>query len=367
MGNRFAQVIGAVVLGCLPHWGMAQEGSPAGVFSQVAQKAPKQAFGAAYAFGSEAPQVMVAGPRTRHGGGLVQPDSPFHIGSISKSFTATLVMQLDQEGRLSLTAPIGTYLNGPKYPLHPTWAALTLEQLLSHTAGLKANASLGEMVQRRAESPAAGRVRVLSALWQNPVPHRAGKMRYSNLGYVLAGVVAEEVTGQSWEDQVQARYGRKLGLRSLGFGAPDAANAPLGHVGIMGVKKPVAADVAEADNPAWMGPAGTIHMTMGDLARWGQVHLQACKGAAPRFLSAANCQRLWTPVSKNYGLGWIIEQPKRLGPKRWHNGSNNRWFAVLAVYPERDLVVATASNHATAQRVTKLEDKMARALVAGAR
>lgn len=367
MVYRWTRVIGAALLGFWPNWGMAQEASASDVFARTAQAAPKQALGAAYAFGNDAPTVMVAGPRSRADGRKVPPDAPFHIGSISKSFTATLLMQLEQEGQLSLSTPIGAYLNGPEYQLHPTWAALTLEQLLSHTAGLKANASMREMIQRYAERPAAGRVRVLSALWQSPVPHRAGKMRYSNLGYVLAGVVAEEVTGQSWEDQIQARFGRRLGLKSLGFGAPDTPDAPLGHVSIVGVKKPLAADLREADNPAWMGPAGTIHLNMADLARWGQTHLRACRGEVPRFLTVQNCRRLWTPVSKNYGLGWIIEQPKGLGPKRWHNGSNNRWFAVLAVYPEQDLVVATASNHATAQRVTKLEEKMARALVAGAR
>lgn len=360
-------MIGAALLGIWPHWGMAQDASASDVFARTAQAAPKQAFGAAYAFDNDRPTMMVAGPRSRNGAGAVTPDAPFHIGSISKSFTAALLMQLAQEGRVSLSAPIGTYLTGPKYALHPTWAALTLEQLLSHTVGLKANASLREMMQRHAETPSAGRLRVLSALWQDPVPHRAGKMRYSNLGYVLAGMVAEEVTGQAWEDQIQARFGRKLGLRSLGFGAPDAANAPLGHVGLMGVKKPLAPEAREADNPAWMGPAGTIHLNMADLARWGQVHLQACKGNAPQFLRAENCQRLWAPVSKMYGLGWIVEQPKGLVPKRWHNGSNNRWFAVLAVYPKHNLVVATASNHATGQRVTKLEDKLARALVAAPR
>lgn len=360
-------MIGAALLGFWPYWGMAQDVSASDVFARTAQATPKQALGAAYAFWNDAPTVMVAGPRSRNGGGAVASDAPFHIGSISKSFTATLLMQLAQEGRVSLSTPIGTYLSGPKYPLHPTWAALTLEQLLSHTAGLQVNVPLRLLAKRFAETPIVGRQRVLSELWQKPVPRSAGKMRYSNVGYVLAGVVAEEVMGQSWEDQVHARFGRGLGLTSLGFGAPDAPGAPLGHVSIVGVKKPLAANVPEADNPAWMGPAGTIHLNMADLARWGQVHLQACKGEATRFLRAENCRRLWTPVSRNYGLGWIIEQPKGLGPKRWHNGSNNRWFAVLAVYPEQDLVVATASNHATAQRVTKLEDRVARALVAGAR
>lgn len=360
-------MIGAALLGIWPHWGMAQDASASDVFARTAQVAPKQAFGAAYAFGNDTPTVMVAGPRSRNGGGAVASDAPFHIGSISKSFTATLLMQLAQEGRVSLSAPIGTYLSGPKYPLHPTWAALTLEQLLSHTAGLQANVPLRLLAKRFAETPQAGRQRVLSEIWQKPVPKSVGKMRYSNVGYVLAGVVAEEVVAQSWEDQVQARFGRGLGLKSLGFGAPDTPGAALGHVSIVGVKKPLAPGTREADNPAWMGPAGTIHLNMADLARWGQVHLQACKGQAPRFLSISNCQRLWTPESRNYGLGWIIEQPKGLVPKRWHNGSNNRWFAVLAVYPKHDLVVATASNHATAQRVTRLEDKMARALVAGPR
>ena len=99
-----------------------------------------------------------------------------------------------------------------------------------------------------------------------------------------------------------------------------------------------------ADNPPFLGPAGTMHMTVGDLARWGQEHLRGERGV-DGLLRAATFRRLHAPPRSDatYALGWVV---RREGDRRtiWHNGSNTLWYAIVAFDPEADLGVVIATN-----------------------
>jgi CubicO group peptidase (beta-lactamase class C family) len=131
---------------------------------------------------------------------------------------------------------------------------------------------------------------------------RGSKFDYSNLGYTIAGAVLERVAGKTWEELVTDRIVEPLGLKSAGFG-PQASlgkvHAPLGHVIEKGNLKAMLAG-PNGDNPLILGPAGTMHMSVLDFAKW--VAWQAGEGKRPPALVSPDAMRkLHTPVI-NTGL-----------------------------------------------------------------
>ncbi|MEJ6394251.1 serine hydrolase domain-containing protein [Gymnodinialimonas sp. 2305UL16-5] len=315
------------------------------LFDDYAARDPRFAMTAAFAIGDQAPITRVSGPQHTRSDVMVGADVLWHIGSITKSFTATIIMRLSERGLLDIDAPIAGYL--PQYAdsMHEDWQAVTLRQLLSHTSGIVANPSRFSGFRRSTPDGMAGRLEVLERLWSAPIEPNEGAFAYSNVGYALAGLVAEQVTGHSWNRLIQDEIAAPFGLESLGVGPPTGDNVPWGHRSILGLRFPVDPTDPRADNPDWMGPAGRLHASISDVIRWGQLHLRACAGQRPDFLSAESCGTMWAPREADYGLGWGIQRSDEFDATLiWHNGSNTKWYAVLGMVPERDLVVAVALN-----------------------
>jgi D-alanyl-D-alanine carboxypeptidase len=103
-------------------------------------------------------------------------------------------------------------------------------------------------------------------------------------------------------------------------------------------------DATWADNPAIIGPAGTLHLSLADLLAWGRAHLAACRGGRPDLIPAADCRAMQDPVAGPYALGWVVTDQPDGTRVVWHNGSNSLWFAMLAMVPARDLVFAYVQN-----------------------
>ena len=335
-------------------------------FATLTAKIGRRGMGAAFARGDTPPVVMVAGCRHRRSSDPIAVDAPWHIGSITKSVTASLVLRLVEQKRLALDTPIGGILGQHVDDMHPDWQAVTLRRVLSHTAGLPANVKIMQLRGRREADPTAERLSRLRALWTDPLEDGVPPFSYSNIGYVLAGVVAEQVARQSWEDLIVDEIATPLGLSSLGFGAPTGPGTPWGHRRVFGVSVPKNPGSGGADNPDWMRPAGGLHLSLADLAAWGQVQLAARQGARPDFLSGDSCAAMHTPVADDYGFGWVIQaMPGDDGTLVWHNGSNTLWYAVLAMVPERDLVVAVAMNRFDQNRGDAALEALIRAVLEG--
>ena len=348
------KLAGVVIAPLLAAPSDAQTLAPSEAFAAAAQARPNYALSLSYSLGSGEPTVMTAGPTTKAGTVPVANNARWHIGSISKSFTATLVMRLVDRGELDLDAPVEQFLSAYESQIHPDWRAVTLRQLLSHTGGAPANAPRSVMRETRDRPPYEGRRAALAAIWSDPLESSPGKFLYSNVGYVLAGLIIEEVMGVSWEDAILTEIAAPLGLSSLGFGAPTEPDAARGHRSFWGFATPVEPEDPWSDNPRWMGPAGTIHLSMDDLARWGQMHIDACAGRVPNFLSQDSCRTMQTSVASEYGLGWVVQSTQPEGSMIWHNGSNTMWYAILLIVPESELVIAIATNIAAAKPVNEL-------------
>lgn len=301
------------------------------------------ALGLVVMHAGERPAIAVDGVRVVGGETKVTPDDLWHLGSITKSFTATLVARLVEQGKVSWDDTVGARLGGAVPNIHKQYRDVTFMHLLSHRSGLQANIP-GWMFASFAAEPEdriADRLRwVKIALEQEPVGPKEETYEYSNNGFIVAGAMLESATGQSWEDLMRKEVFGPLGLKSAGFGGPqgDTPDAqPRGHRTVDGKRVAVPPD---ADNPPALGPAGRIHMSLADLATYLSVHAAGREG----FLTKASYERLHTtPFGGNYALGWVVISPEG----RWHNGSNTMWYAEAVFDRDNHTVAAVAVNDGT--------------------
>lgn len=289
----------------------------------------------------------VDGERKTGSGVPLELGDSFHVGGIAKSITATMIARLIESGQLDWSTTVGESF--PNVPIHDDWIPVTLEQLLTDTAGAPRNIPSDIKSKRPPLGPERTRARhdaVLSVLAQPPAYLPGKRNEYSNFGYVIAAAIAEQVTGKSWEELVKREVFEPLTLTSAGFGPPASPDnslpQPRGHLPSRGDK--IAMDDA-ADNTPIIGPAGCVHMSLADLTTFAAEHLRGERGEG-KLLSRETYNRLHTPALDRYACGWILDEPTSEMPYAvyWHNGSNTLWYAYLAFVPERNLVVAVTAN-----------------------
>jgi CubicO group peptidase (beta-lactamase class C family) len=272
----------------------------------------------------------------------------FHVGSIGKSMSATAIAALVEDGVMGWDDTLGERL--PDVPMDVGWSGVTLSQLLTHRASIP-SPPLTAMLNSVSEPARLREVRRETAglvLAEPPTTEPGTAFAYSNEGFMLASVMAEEATGDNWEDIMRSRVATPLGLSTLGFGAPQG-DVPWGHRKIGAIK--LSMDPAgNADNPPWMAAAGTMHMTLDDLLTYGRAHLDAGENEGA-LLSPDTFTRLHTPAMNSYAYGWVIQsrdfsadQSGVEEPVIWHNGSNTMWYAVLVLLPKRDAAIVIATN-----------------------
>ena len=294
--------------------------------------------------------AVASGVRRRGSGIPVTVDDRWHVGSITKSMTATLLAVLEDDGHLSLRDTLPALL--PDVEMADGWGGCELHHLLTHTAGAPTNFpnKVQSVWPDTAENLVAARRRFVADVLAKDPQHPCGEcFGYSNVGYTIAGHIAETVAGKPYEVLLQHRVFAPLMLTSAGFGPPqgDAPNQqPVGHVvWLRWFRSPMDPFVTRADNSPVMAPAGSVHMTIGDLARYGAVHLEGESGTSAGLLPQSTWERLHTPILDNYGCGWIRdERDSADGPVIWHNGSNTLWYALLMLLPRSNTALAFASN-----------------------
>lgn len=291
-------------------------------------------------------EILVRGRHSSRDAMPTAPDARWHIGSNAKAMTATLALVLAERAVLALDEPLAAFF--PGLNLHPDLADVPFVALLEHRSGLAANPSPGQMLDARRDRRSLPAQRAaLAAHWLARAPAQApGRFVYSNLGYMVAGAAIEARTGEDWFDLLQAHVLAPLGIESAGLGAP-AGDAPEGHRSFLGMMlRPEPAGSPEADNPAVLGPAGTLHISLPDHARF----LASQLPGGPLLSDAARA-RLLTPADPAadlpYALGWaFVTHP--LGGSVWqHSGSNTLWFSIARLNPETGRAAVVVANAAT--------------------
>lgn len=276
----------------------------------------------------------------------VTPDDIWHIGSLTKSFTSLLVARQVDRGTMSWDMTLGALLGDDA----GAYAPVTLVQLLGHRAGLPPNLpnTLTIEMARSGAPVVEQRARILREMLATPPSAPPGEaFAYSNVGYIVMGAILEAKTGRAWEDLVRENIFEPLALSSAGFGPPgdpESVSQPWGHRQAPGGPLTPAAPGPMADNPAFLGPAGTIHLSLADLVRWGQVNMRGEQGE-DGIVTAASFQRLHQPAVEgaDYALGWLVLPT---GRQRivWHNGSNTMWYVILGFDPDENLGVVLVTN-----------------------
>lgn len=322
---------------------------PAEIFANGTRKNQNMAIGLAYSVGGEAPTLHVAG-KTHKGGVPVTADARWHIGSITKSMTAALAMTFVDDGTVTLDEPLGGLLPAPPGSAH--WQNTTLREALSHTSGLPTAFDRPVLVGSVTGDGPTDRIERIASMWDDD-PDGVDPFAYSNVGYVYAGAALEQTVQSHWESLLIERVLAPAGIRSAGFGAPSGAGDPWGHRDQLIGKMAIDPTREDADNPRWLGPAGTVHMTLADLHRWAETLRAACDGrVAP--ISKSACETMTTPIADQYGLGLIIQEMEGGDRFIWHNGSNTQWYAIMGFSPEREISIAITVNHYDAQMADQM-------------
>lgn len=286
----------------------------------------------------------VAGVRKAGTTERLTPDDRFHIGSCGKLLTAILVARLVDRGRLTWDSTLDELL--PGITLTPAAQRVTVAELLSHRSGLPSELDRSQLVFLRAgaDRPADARRELARRLLGDAgsfLPDARGRFAYSNVGYAIAGHVAEAVTGVPFEQLMRVEVFEPLGMAQSGFGAPGTfgiVDQPRGH---NRSNVPIEPGWL-ADNPAPLSPAGTMHVSLRD---WASAIAVLLGGGPPDFLSDEARRRLTTtspdarpgdPANPSYALGVAVTDT--LGHRSFsHAGSNTLWFARFLALPEQDV------------------------------
>jgi CubicO group peptidase (beta-lactamase class C family) len=276
------------------------------------------------------------------------PDAVFQIGSITKVWTATLIMQLVDEGRLDLDAPVVTYLPDFRVANADVSRTVTTRQLLAHTSGID-----GDFFHDTGRGDDALRTYVgaMTDLQQN---HPQGAtMSYCNSGYSVLGRIIEVLRDTTWDAALREHLLAPLGLDTAGTLPEEALlhAVATGHIQAPGMSSPVV-------TPQWgifrsAGPAGLIHCPARDVLVFARMHL--ADGIGPdgkRLLSAESARAMREPqvavpdrwlLGSQWGLGWIL--------MTWdgrsvygHDGATLGQGAFLRVLPDRKLAVSLCCN-----------------------
>lgn len=279
-----------------------------------------------------------------------------HLGSCGKAMTATVVAELVEEKKLAWGSTLREVFPEQAEVMDPQYQTVTLSHLLTHRAGLPPNVSWWELRGRNATEQ---RLSILTSLLTSPPRHKPGSnYEYSNVGYVLAGLMAEMVTGQPWETLVKERLFAPLDMTTAGFGAPGKrgeVDQPWGHRPRGGEMVPV-----QIDNAPPMVPAGGIHCSMADWGKFAALHLSGDRGQA-KLLKPTTFRVLHTPPAGfDYAAGWIVCQRTWAGGRALtHSGSNTAWFATVWIAPAINMIFLAATNQGDKAAETATDEAIA--------
>ncbi|MFE4697792.1 serine hydrolase domain-containing protein [Streptomyces sp. NPDC056738] len=280
-------------------------------------------------------KAVWTGARTSVAGHGPDENVQYRIGSITKTFTAVLVLRLRDEGLLDLGDPLEKHLPGTGS------GEVTISQLLAHTGGLAAE-SPSPWWER---TPGSLRPELADVLGEQPFRHPVGRRHhYSNPGYTLLGALVEEVRGAPWEEVLRREILEPLGLHRT------SAHPQAPHAGGWAVHPWADAMMPEpAEDLGRMAPAGQLWSTTGDLARFAVFLAQG----DDRVLSAESVQEMHVPAAPpetaelaagtSYGLGLqIVHRDGRtlVG----HSGSLPGFLAGLVIGVEDDVAAVVLSN-----------------------
>jgi len=364
--------IGLFLLGCANTPALITERSGdrelAELLESVRVKERLPALAAAVIIDGKIYAAAAVGTRKIGTGNWVSDDDKFIIGSCGKAFTATLAAVFVEEGHLSWHTTIKDVF--PNLKMLPEYENITIQQLLSHRAGLPKN-FIANLDETRTYTPKSGRLIYLEQIVQNPLINPPDEvMLYSNAGYTLAGVMLEKITEKTFPDIMAEKVFLPLNLNTAGYGAPadlKPLSQPWGHISnklsLVAVRK---------DYPHWLDPAGaTLGLSIKDWAKFIVAHMYLDQDTGRTLLTSKTLKKLHTPpnaatwgyselyfafwrkhigwplTSSNYALGWFSVKTKEGENLLTHGGTSKSFMAEVYLTADKKSAILLATNART--------------------
>jgi len=261
------------------------------------------------------------------------PTTKFRLGSITKQFTATLVLRLQEQKKLAVQDPICKYIE----PCPELWKPVTIHHLLTHTSGIPSYTGLPDyqktmMVPRTIEQ-------MVAVFRDLPLEFAPGeKFKYNNSGYFLLGVIIEKVAAKKYEDALRDEIFTPLGMNDTGYdwSEPLIRHRAAGYTRRGDIV--VNAKVLDMQQPY---SAGSLYSTVEDLLKWDQALY------TDRVLPEPARTAMFTPFKDNYAYGWAIQLPDRATSGRLqvgHGGGINGFSTMITRVPSDRVTVIVLSN-----------------------
>ncbi len=335
--------------------------------------------------GREVVATGVAGVRKSGERDEVTIEDKWHLGSDTKAMTATLCGILVDEDKLRWDLTLAECFPDLAPKMDAGFRSVTLEQLLTNRGGCPANLDrdgLWKTLWDFKGTPTEARRALLEGVTKHPPEYAPGsKFVYSNANFAIAGHMAETVMKTPWEELITRKLFDPLQMFSIGFGAPGTKAAkppanpdpkappvslidqPRGHRSSGTPVEPG----PTADNPVAIGPAGIVHCTIADWAKFITLHLRAAEGDY-KLLKPETFQKLHQPAAgegPKYAMGWIVTSRAWAGEGErvlTHAGSNTMWYCTTWIAPEKDLAILITCNQG-GDEATKACDDAAMMLI----
>ena len=316
----------------------------AGLLETVRAAHQVPALGAAVVTEKGLETIAFVGVRKAGTNVAVTAADKWHLGSNTKAMTAAMIGRLVERGKLRWDSTVGEVFPEFAASLAPELRKVTILQLLSHRSGLPPNALWGLMP--RTGTTRDQRLAVVKSLASLKLPSEPGtQFKYSNLGYVVAGAMAEKAADDSWENLMRTLIFEPLGMTGVGFGGlgtPGLIDQPWPH-GQDG--KPEDKNGPDVDNPPVMGPAGTVHLPLADWAKFVADLLRGFGGGKGLLAPETYLKLRTPPFGGDYALGWgVVERDWGGGTVLTHNGSNTMNFADVWIAPAKGFAVLVVCN-----------------------
>ena len=232
-----------------------------------------------------------------------EPDTKFRLGSITKQFTATLILQLVEQGKIKLDGKISDYLDAYR---KDTGSKITIHHLLSHTSGVPNYTALPGFFQGVSRNPYMV-AEFIKQYASGDLEFEPGtKFNYSNSGYFLLGAIIEKVTGKPYEQVLKENILEPAGMKNTGYDHYDQiiSKRASGYI-----KTPNGYQNAPYLDMSIPYAAGSLFSTVEDLYLWDQ----ALNG--DKILSAKSKEAMFTANLSNYGYGFVMRKIT-LGPNK---------------------------------------------------
>jgi len=316
--------------------------------------------------GDEILEMDVAGFRDANQLDEVTINDRWHIGSLTKSMTATLAARLVEQGLISFQSTVGEIFPELIGDIKPIYEDVTLAELLTSTSGLRRDlpGSWDNEWKNRSDSLVEQRQEWTEKMFNTQPETERGKHLYSNGGYTIAGHMLEKVSNIAWETLIENELFSPLNMNNTGFGPPNfdqSSNQISGHYfdnGRWHARTP--SDGVHV--PFVMGPAGTVNADLSSLAKYLMAHLSGSRGDN-NIISANSYQILHQAVDADYAMGWgSFNVPWTSEKILTHGGSNSYWLAEWMIVPKEDFTVVVIFN-ATGDNVSQAQGKVMAMLI----